>query len=170
MPFHSFRTGCQVFLCDFHREQAWERWVTKKENGVCNYKDEVLCLFRRVARAKTQDQYHIAVEQLKSSDIWKNNPKLIQWFGNKWLKANKVIRSIPTKEENKERYQCCAVPENIHSPFLPPAQMASFCFTLPSLKNSSLASYFASKMFAFLDQHPPRNFQLLSLGWLWIFP
>lgn len=105
MPCYSFWTGCQVFLCDFHREQAWERWVTKKENGVYNYKDEVLCRLRRVARAKTQDQYHTAVEQLKSSDIWKDNPKLIQWFENKWLKANKVILSIAVKEKNKHRYQ-----------------------------------------------------------------
>ena len=102
MPFYSFWTGCKVLLCDFHREQAWERWVTKKENGVCNYKDEVLCRLRRVAGAKTHDRYHTAVEQLKSSDIRKNNPKLIQWFGNKWLKANKEILSITMKEKNKQ--------------------------------------------------------------------
>ena len=67
IPFYSFWTGCQVFLCEFYHEQAWERWV----NGVCNYKDEVLCRLRRVASAKMQDQCHTAVEQLKSSDIKK---------------------------------------------------------------------------------------------------
>ena len=24
----------KIFLCDFHREQAWERWVIKKANGL----------------------------------------------------------------------------------------------------------------------------------------
>ncbi|XP_065679986.1 uncharacterized protein LOC124806407 isoform X2 [Hydra vulgaris] len=27
--------GCQVHICDFHREQAWERWLSKTANGCC---------------------------------------------------------------------------------------------------------------------------------------
>eukprot|EP00794_Sanderia_malayensis_P001794 gene1794-1999_t len=36
---------CFVYLCDFHREQAWTRWVSKADNGVTNVKEEVLLEF-----------------------------------------------------------------------------------------------------------------------------
>ncbi|CAH3157919.1 unnamed protein product [Porites lobata] len=41
--------GCSVYLCDFHREQAWDRWMVKKENDVSDKKEKVLCRLRRVA-------------------------------------------------------------------------------------------------------------------------
>ena len=62
----------------------------KKENDVSD-KKEVLCRLRRVARASTEEKYHSAVNDLQTSDVWKHNPKLRQWFGNKWLKSKQVI-------------------------------------------------------------------------------
>ena len=44
-----------------------------------------------VARASTEEKYHSAVNELLTSDDWKNHPKLRQWFGNKWLKSKEVI-------------------------------------------------------------------------------
>ena len=26
--------SCKVYLCDFHREQAWERWVKDRKHGL----------------------------------------------------------------------------------------------------------------------------------------
>ena len=26
--------GVTVYLCDFHREQAWERWTNERKNGL----------------------------------------------------------------------------------------------------------------------------------------
>ena len=63
----------------------------KKENDVSDKKEEVLCRLRRVARASTEEKYHSAVNDLLTSDVWKHNPKLCQWFGNKWLKSKEVI-------------------------------------------------------------------------------
>lgn len=34
--------GCHVYLCDFHREQAWDRWLKTQSNGCAEYKDEIL--------------------------------------------------------------------------------------------------------------------------------
>ena len=84
-------TGCSIYLCDFHREQAWERWTVNKENDVSDKKEEVLCRLRRVAWASTEEKYHSAVNDLLTSDIWKHSPKLRHWFGNKWLKSKEVI-------------------------------------------------------------------------------
>ena len=84
-----------VYLCDFHREQAWERWLTKTDNGFTSCKEEVLSLVRRIARAPTQEKIQGAVMNLRQSKIWTSNPKskkLRDWFENKWLREHKVSR------------------------------------------------------------------------------
>ena len=64
--------------------------MVMKENDVSDKKEEVLCRLIRVARASTE-KYQSAVNDLLTSDVWKHNPKLHQWFGNKWLKSKEVI-------------------------------------------------------------------------------
>ena len=45
---------CKVFICDFHREQAWDRWLNKTDNGARMIKNEMLCKFRHIASASTE--------------------------------------------------------------------------------------------------------------------
>ena len=88
-------TGAQNLLCDFHREQAWERWVKKKDHGVSHLmgKDgDVLPKLRRIAR-KPED-YAREVLNLKSTDEWKTNQSLSRWFSNTWLKNYRVVNII----------------------------------------------------------------------------
>lgn len=33
-----------VYLCDFHREQSWNQWLFKKDNGLSDHKDHVLTM------------------------------------------------------------------------------------------------------------------------------
>ena len=68
---------CKVFLCDFHREQAWTRWTSKIDNGVSMSKDKVLAMMRRCAHATTPEQYQHAVAQLKKSPEWHTNTRLV---------------------------------------------------------------------------------------------
>ena len=82
---------CHVYICDFHREQAWERWAAKKDNGVLMEKETLLCHLRRAARAETIPKYNEAVDALKSLTLWKENPKLRNWLNNIWLKICKVM-------------------------------------------------------------------------------
>ena len=35
--------ACKIYLCDFHREQAWERWVKDKKHGLSS-EDGSICL------------------------------------------------------------------------------------------------------------------------------
>lgn len=79
-----------VYLCDFHREQAWERWVNKKDNGVSQHRDEILSRLRRITHASTENKYNAAVSALKASELWKNNIKLQNWFEKTWLRMSKV--------------------------------------------------------------------------------
>jgi len=50
-------TGCDVYLCDFHREQSWERWTSTLKHGVSDVKDEVLTHLRRIAHAPVNIQW-----------------------------------------------------------------------------------------------------------------
>lgn len=76
---------CHVYLCDFHREQAWDRWLKSHVNGCAEYKDEILSMFREIAKSTTENQFEQNLDNLRSSKIWKNKLKLQQWFERIWL-------------------------------------------------------------------------------------
>ncbi|XP_041460625.1 uncharacterized protein LOC121411820 [Lytechinus variegatus] len=77
--------GTRVFLCDFHREQAWGRWTSKKDNCAAVYHDTVLAMLRRCAHAPTEREYKDALTHLQQSEAWKKNGKLQRWFTKTWL-------------------------------------------------------------------------------------
>ncbi|XP_065665969.1 uncharacterized protein LOC136087358 isoform X2 [Hydra vulgaris] len=77
--------GCKVSICDFHREQAWERWLSKTTNGCSNVKDDVKVKLREIANAKTIDDCKKAIQNLEESLEWRNNPKLVEYLKSTWL-------------------------------------------------------------------------------------
>lgn len=83
---------CTVYLCDFHREQAWERWVRTAKHKVITRSEEVLSRLRRIARAATAEDFNIEVRSLKESDLWKadSSAQLRKWFESKWMSEYKV--------------------------------------------------------------------------------
>ncbi|CAN7944666.1 unnamed protein product [Ixodes hexagonus] len=56
-----------VMLCEFHREQAWDRWLRRKENGVSD-REGALSLLRKLAHASSQDSYDHALKDLTNSE------------------------------------------------------------------------------------------------------
>lgn len=48
-----------VFLCDFHREQSWTRWVSKTDNGVGDSKEKVLAMMRRCAHSCSVEEFEV---------------------------------------------------------------------------------------------------------------
>lgn len=79
-----------MLLCDFHREHAWERWVSKNAHGVVAYKDEVLAKLRAVAHSSTTMEYETAFAALAEWHVWKNNISLRNWFQETWLAEREV--------------------------------------------------------------------------------
>ena len=79
-----------MLLCDFHREQAWERWTTKTSHGVAALKEEVLARLRRIAHASTITDCNKAVSDLKDWHVWKSNALLRNWFQETWLQEKEV--------------------------------------------------------------------------------
>ena len=88
----------KVYLCDFHREQTWERWVKDRKHGLSVVDgDSLLCLLRDLAQAPslTDDQpvdhfYQKQVKNLKESKIWKENSSVREWLQGKWLCSPEV--------------------------------------------------------------------------------
>lgn len=54
-----------MYLCDFHREQAWERWLSANHNGLHLQKNDVLKLLRNVTHANTEEEYENCKQMLQ---------------------------------------------------------------------------------------------------------
>jgi len=83
-------SGTFVYICDFHREQCWTRWVSKLDNGVSNRKEKVLHLLRQCAHACTPEEFFQELEALQNSEEWCANARLRTWFSKAWVPQYKV--------------------------------------------------------------------------------
>ena len=74
-----------VYICDFHREQAWQRWVKAGKNGLTVGEQKMfLELMQAIARARSETSYKKAVESLRKSMLYMGNPK-VQEYCEVWL-------------------------------------------------------------------------------------
>ena len=70
-------------LCDFHREQAWELWMRRIENGVAD-RERGLSLLRRLAHATSYDEFEAAYKSLRESEFWENQ-RLKEYMLTYWI-------------------------------------------------------------------------------------
>jgi len=83
--------GCCVYICNFHREQAWERWVRDKKHHLTEDQGrELLSMLRQCVNAPPAHPVQTAkftetVNTLKNSNIWKQNSFVRNWLTNGWL-------------------------------------------------------------------------------------
>ena len=94
----------QIYLCDFHREQAWERWTNQRKHGLSKDDSEsLLHLLRECSNAPSASPdsglpsdsfYQQAVEDLKNSSVWKNNETVRVWLNSSWLPIAQVSHYI----------------------------------------------------------------------------
>lgn len=85
-----------VLVCDFHREQAWERWFSAHKNGATKIKDDMMCKLRRIARARTHKELSDSIESLRTCDHYKNASfvKMVNWLEKQWLPIVEVCTVI----------------------------------------------------------------------------
>ena len=58
-----------VYLCAFHRLQAWLQWIVNTKNGVSNNQTYCMGLLRAVGDAKMEDTYTKALMELQKSHV-----------------------------------------------------------------------------------------------------
>ena len=82
--------------CDFHREQAWTRWVNKSQHGLSSSEADILlsllrkCAWAPSSQGESDTHYQEAVKQLEDSDVWKNHDRVRSWLLSTWLNIPKV--------------------------------------------------------------------------------
>ena len=93
----------RVYICDFHREQAWTRWVNNSQNGLSKPEAEILLsLLRKCAwapsplRGETDTNYKEAVKLLEASEIWKQHQNVRSWLVSTWLNIPEVSTYVQT--------------------------------------------------------------------------
>ena len=79
----SIYPNIEVYLCDFHREQAWNRWVSKAENGVANIADQVKVYLRSIAHSITHADAQLTVKNLLNAVFY--DGRLKNRFTRTWL-------------------------------------------------------------------------------------
>lgn len=71
---HSLDVGTSTYICDFHREQCWARWLRKADNGLTEHRERGLQLLHCISKSPTEDSYHDNVATLKTSKVWQSSP------------------------------------------------------------------------------------------------
>ena len=81
-----------MFINDFHRVQAWEKWLSQSSNHMTPYKDAMLCHLQRLAKATSTEQFDKRLDDLKRSDVWTDSygKTFRTWFENSWLAVKEV--------------------------------------------------------------------------------
>ena len=81
-----------VYLCAFHRLQAWLWWIVNTKNGVSNYQTYCMGLLRAVGDTKTEDAYTKALMELQKLHIWSRFPNFHNYYTQQWAPKKKVNR------------------------------------------------------------------------------
>jgi hedgehog interacting protein len=73
-----------IHVCDFHREKAWNEWVSKGTNGVAECRDEVLEYLRNIAKSANKIALEENIKLLKASNVWRQSVQLQKYFTEFW--------------------------------------------------------------------------------------
>lgn len=88
----NFLVDCKVLLSDFHREEAWDRWLSQSSNGVVAHKNAILVHLRCIGKAKTEQEAEEALAALKRTDCWQCDygKAFKEWLEDEWLSIKEV--------------------------------------------------------------------------------
>ena len=101
--------NCHILLCNFHREQAWERWLSLTSHDMRSVKDQALVFLRKIADSESEEQYLKNVKELKEAVLWKSDSsgKFRDYIDKtwlpvhkKWVKAYRIVTSSMNFYEN----------------------------------------------------------------------
>jgi len=82
---------CHVYICDFHREQAWVRWFKTSRHGISKEDSvSVLSILRKIVHARDDSEYQKLKTQLSEMSVWKGNIQLQRWLDNTWFSEYKT--------------------------------------------------------------------------------
>ena len=75
-----------AYICDFHRKQAWNRWVRSSKNNLNSKEQQVLTdLLQRVPYSCTISSYNTALAELRKSYVYKTKKNVKDYVENIWV-------------------------------------------------------------------------------------
>ena len=78
-------------LCDFHREQDWNRFLRRDANGIRKDEQEpIKAMLQRLARSKTEEEFEESRKRLMESTLWSSNKSLQNYISTVWLAPETV--------------------------------------------------------------------------------
>ena len=78
-----------VYICDFHRIQALQRWAKAKKNNLSPAEQEMfLGLMQHITYARMEEGYKKGVEALRKSRVYKDHANLETYVENTWLSCS----------------------------------------------------------------------------------
>ena len=84
-----------MLLCQFHREDAWRRWLTKGEHGYdAAAAKRMKKLLQAIGNATTESELKEAMKRLKESKDYKKSLKCQTWLEKQWFPEIKVKHLI----------------------------------------------------------------------------
>ena len=95
-----FSESC-VYLCGFHRLQAWLRWLMNTKNGVSGYKDQLLSLLRNMANTTTKEKYMSSLLKLQKSHLWSKHSKFRNYYMQQWA-PKKLVGNLVHERYKRE--------------------------------------------------------------------
>ena len=57
-------------MCAFHRDQAWNRWLSKSSNGYRSRPNDIKKLLWDIVEAGNEDELKKAIDTLKTSEFY----------------------------------------------------------------------------------------------------
>ncbi|XP_049815893.1 uncharacterized protein LOC126262984 isoform X2 [Schistocerca nitens] len=74
----------KVYLCSFHREQAWNRWLREhvKEQ---EDRETIVYQWRRVAASSSLQQYKDNLEKMKNHHVFEGKESALKYFEKQWV-------------------------------------------------------------------------------------
>ena len=78
-----------VYICDFHRIQALQRWARAKKNDLSSAEQEMFVSYmQNIAYARTEEGFKKNVNALRNSRIYKDHVNLKNYVENTWLSCS----------------------------------------------------------------------------------
>ena len=85
-----------VYICYFHRNKAWNRWVRSGKSGLDSKQQEILlAILQRIANARDQGKYEATLAKLRTCPVYTTHSNVQDYVENVWMSS---ILSIQTTE------------------------------------------------------------------------
>ncbi|KAL5013870.1 hypothetical protein ScPMuIL_008140 [Solemya velum] len=93
-------TEIEVILCDFHKEQAWQRWLSAKKNNMSGMKEETLQILRQISRSDSKEEYEHGVRVLRIPMPIRSDPSETGWKNVGYSNTRKDMINVKVNTTN----------------------------------------------------------------------